>query len=147
MRLLDLNILLYAVNAKSPDHRAAKQWVEAAMNGSETIALPWVVVLGFLRLATSRHVFASPLDTESALAVVDGWMDRPNVVTLDPGEQHWAIFADMISRSGTAGNHTTDAHIAALAVENGCELCSTDADFARYPQVRWVNPLADDDNR
>lgn len=143
MRLVDLNILLYAINADSPHHRAAKTWVEDTIGGTETVALPWIVILGFLRLATSRHIFVKPLAPEDAVAVVDGWLGRPNVVALYPGPEHWRILKLLVAGAGTAGNLTTDAHLAALAIEHGCELCSTDADFGRFPQLAWINPLAD----
>ena len=142
MRLLDLNVLLYAINTDSPHHRKARKWVEGTLAGTETVALPWVVILGFLRVATSRQVFTKPLDADDAIDVVDGWLSRPNVVALHPGPQHWRILKMLVSAAGTAGNLTTDAHLAALAIEHGCELCSTDADFGRFPQLAWTNPLA-----
>ncbi len=106
------------------------------------MGLAWAVVLGFLRLATSARIFPRPLDPEQALAVVDGWLARPCVTALAPGEEHWRILRGLLGESGTAGNLTTDAHLAALAIEHGAELCSTDADFARFPRLSWVNPLA-----
>lgn len=143
MRLLDLNILLYAINSDSPHHRAAKSWIEECLGGVDTVAIPWVVILGFLRLSTSRHVFARPLPAEQAVAVVEGWMGRPNVVALSPGRDHWRILKNLVTGVGTAGNLTTDAHLAALTIEHGCQLCSTDADFGRFPQLDWINPLVE----
>ena len=142
MRLVDLNILLYAVNADSAPHRRARRWVEDVIGAGESVALPWVVILGFLRIATSRQVFRKPLDPDEAIAVVDGWLARPNVVPLSPGPDHWRIVRSLVSATGSAGSLTTDAHLAALALEHGCELCSTDTDFARFPQLSWTNPLA-----
>lgn len=141
MRLLDVNILLYAINADSAHHRAARKWLEAAIIGPETIALPWIVILGFLRLSTSRHVFPKPLSAEDAIALVDDWLGRSNVVPLYPGPGHWRLLKSLMTSSGTAGNLTTDAHLAALAIEQGCELCSTDADFGRFAQLNWTNPV------
>jgi toxin-antitoxin system PIN domain toxin len=141
VRLLDLNILLYAVNTDSPRHAHARAWLETTMNGAEAVAIPWVVILGFLRLATSRHVFERPLDVEQACEVVDGWFSRQNIVLLNPGPEHWRIFRTLLAAAGTAGNLTTDAHLAALAIEHECELCSTDADFARFPQLTSQDPL------
>ena len=140
MRLIDLNILLYAVNADSPRHRAARTWVEATMT-EDSVGLPWVVILGFLRLATSRQVFSNPMDAAEAIDIVDGWLQRPNVVALVPGRDHWAILRSRVSGSGVAGNLTTDAHLAALAIEHGCQLCSTDTDFARFAGLDWLNPI------
>jgi uncharacterized protein len=143
VRLVDLNILLYAINADGPHHRASKLWIEDTLGGVETVAIPWIVILGFLRLATSRHVFAKPLPVDEAVAIVDGWVGRPNVVALYPGPDHWRILKALVAGTGTAGNLTTDAHLAALAIEHGCQLCSTDADFGRFAQLDWVNPLAE----
>ena len=108
----------------------------------ETVALPWVVVLGFLRITTSHRIMPRPLTAEQALAIVDGWLEMPGVVLLNPGEEHWSILRELLAASGTAGNLTTDAHLAALAIEHGCELYSTDGDFARFGRLRWVNPIA-----
>lgn len=142
MKLIDLNVLLYATNADSPHHAAAKAWMTDALSATETVALPWPVLLGFLRLTTSPRVFARPLDIRDAIAVVDAWCARPQVVQLPPGFDHWEILRDLLLDSGPAGNLTTDAHLAALAIEHGAELCSTDSDFARFRQLRWTNPLA-----
>ena len=101
-----------------------------------------ISILGFVRLVTNRRVFATPMTTDEALAVVDGWLTRSNVVPLAPGPGHWRVLSTLLRDSGSAGNLTTDAHLAALAIENGCELCSTDADFARFSQLNWVNPIA-----
>jgi toxin-antitoxin system PIN domain toxin len=99
------------------------------------------VILGFLRLATSRQVFTHPMAAKDAIDIVDGWLQRPNVVALAPGRDHWNILRSLVSASGVAGNLTTDAHLAALAIEQGCQLCSTDTDFARFPRLDWQNPL------
>lgn len=141
MKVVDLNVLLYAVNRDTARHRAAKRWLEQTLSGDETIGIPWVVLLGFLRIATSRRVFPSPLQPDQAIAIVDGWLARPNVIPLAPGEAHWGTLRGVLAQVGTAGNLTTDAHVAALALEVGAEVCSTDADFARFGGVRWVNPL------
>ena len=139
MKVLDLNILLYAINRDSPRHADAKAWLERAISGEE----PWRsgARAHFLRLSTSRQAFARPISTAEAFAVVDGWFAQEAVVALSPGEEHWAILRNLALGAGTAGNLTTDAHLATLAIENGAELCSTDADFARFPHLRWLNPL------
>lgn len=143
MRLIDLNLLLYAVNQDAVHHRRAKAWLEETLSERESVGLPWVVILGFLRVATHPRVLTRPLAPEAALSVVDGWLERPNVVKLHAGDEHWGILRSLLAEAGTAGNLTTDAHLAALAIEHGCELCSSDSDFARFPDVRWVNPLAE----
>ena len=141
MKLLDLNILLYAVNADSVNHQGAKRWLESALTDDEPVAMPWTVVLGFLRIVTNRRILPRPLTVAQAMAVVDGWLGQPVVRLLSPGDEHWRILKSLLAESGTAGNLTTDAHLAALAIENGATLYSTDTDFQRFPRLRWVNPL------
>jgi len=141
LKVLDVNLLLYAVNESSAHHEPAKSWLEVCLSQSESVALPWVVLLGFLRLSTSQRVFPRPLTPSQALATVDGWLERSSVVTLSPGREHWLILKDLLRETGTAGNLTTDAHLAALAIEHGAELHSTDTDFARFTRLRWVNLL------
>jgi toxin-antitoxin system PIN domain toxin len=141
VKVVDLNVLLYAVNVDGPQHERAKAWVEECLSGEEPVALPWVVLLGFLRLSTSPRVFPAPLTPEQALEVVGGWLACPSVVALAPGREHWPVLRDLLHDAGTAGNLTTDAHLAALAMEHGAELYSTDTDFARFRHVRWVNLL------
>lgn len=143
MKVVDLNVLLYAINRDSPHHEQVKNWLEAILTHEEPVGLPWAVLLGFLRLTTSPRIFPQPLGAEQALSVVDGWLARPGVVAIAPGDEHWRILRDLLSQSGTAGNLTTDAHLAALAIERGAELWSTDADFARFRWLRWRNPLAE----
>jgi len=141
MKVLDLNLLLYAINTASDHHQAAKRWVESAFAGEEPVALSWIVVMGFLRIATNQRIQARPLSVLQAIAVVDGWLARPQVRLLPPGDEHWRILKSLLAESGTAGNLTTDAHLAALAIENGATLYSTDADFQRFSRLRWANPL------
>ena len=141
MKLIDLNILLYAINRDGPQHSAARLWLLEAMSGEVPIALPWVVILGFLRLSTSSRVFPRPLSPEQALTTMEAWLSRPCVRILGPGEHHWQVLRDFLEEAGTAGNLTTDAHLAAIAIEHGAELVSTDPDFARFTRLRWVDPL------
>jgi toxin-antitoxin system PIN domain toxin len=141
MKLVDLNLLLYAINRDAAQHRAARRWLEATLSGDEPVALPWIVLIGFLRVATHRRILPKPLTAEQALSVVDGWLQQPAVRPLQAGPQHWPILRELLSETGTAGNLSTDAHLAALAIENGSQLCSADTDFGRYPRLRWINPL------
>jgi uncharacterized protein len=141
VKVVDLNLLLYAVNRDSPRHAAARAWLEQALSGDEPVGLPWVVLLGFLRVATSERILPHPLTATQALGVVDGWLAQPPVVVPAPGDGHWRVLRELLRVAGAAGNLTTDAHLAALAIEQGAELCSTDADFARFRGLRWVNPL------
>ena len=141
MKILDLNLLLYAVNRDSAVHQRARTFVDAAMSGEEMIGIPWVVVLGFLRLATNPRVFPAALSMEKAIDTVDRWFGRPSTTPLSPGERHWEILRDLLHERGSSASLTTDAHLAALAIENGAELCSADTDFARFRGLRWTNPL------
>lgn len=142
MKLVDVNLLLYASNSDSPHYRAARIWLEAALSDEEPVGLAWVVILGFLRVSTNPRVFERPLTADQAMEVVAGWLSLPNVRRIAPGDEHWRILHSLLKESGTAGNLTTDAHLAALAIEHGCELHSTDTDFGRFRHLRWRNPLA-----
>lgn len=142
MKLLDANLLLYAVDASSPRHGPAQRWLESELSGQETVAFAWVTLLAFIRLGTSPRVFASPLRPVDAFTIVEGWLARPNVTVLEPTGRHVALMRELLLPLGTAGNLTTDAHVAALAQEHGAELCSTDHDFARFAGVQWRDPLA-----
>jgi hypothetical protein len=141
MKLVDLNLLVYAVNRDAPQHAAARSWLEGVLSGDEPIALAWPVILGFLRITTHRRVLTRPLSADQALRVMDGWLSEPLVKVLVPGAEHWRLLHGLHSVAGLAGNLTTDAHLAALAIENGCELCTTDGDFARFAGLRWSRPL------
>lgn len=141
MKLVDLNILLYVVNDDSPRHQAVLDWWNAAVNGDEAIGLPWVVLLGFLRLSTNPRAFPTPLDPDDAIAKLDTWLSLENVRLLRERDDHWEVLRSLISESGTAGNLTTDAHLAALAISHAAVLVSCDSDFGRFEGLRWENPL------
>lgn len=142
MILVDANLLIYAVNKDLPQHRQARGWWEEILSGNSAVGLPWVSLMAFIRICSNPRVFESPLSPEQTTGFVDEWLDRPNVSTVAPGPGHWAILKNLIRQSGTAGNLTTDAHIAALALEHGCTICSADNDFKRFPGVTHINPLA-----
>ena len=141
MKIPDLNVLLYAVDESAPRHAPARIWLERQLSGSETFAFAWIVLLAFVRLVTNPRVFGAPLDVEEALDLVDSWLEQPNAVVLHPTDRHGALLRELLAPLGAAGNLTTDAHLAALAVEHGAELCSADRDFARFPGLRWRDPL------
>jgi toxin-antitoxin system PIN domain toxin len=141
VKLPDVNLLLYAYDSTSAHHRRARAWFEEALSGTETFAFAWVVLVAFLRLVTNPRVFEEPLPVESAFALVESWLEQPFTTVVHPGERHAALLRDLLRPLGTAGNLTIDAHLAALAIEHGAELCSADADFARFPRLRLVNPL------
>ena len=142
MTLVDLNVLLYAVNRDAPQHERVGAWWESALADVEPIGLAWLVLLGFLRLSTSSRVFAAPLTPTQALDRVEAWLNHPNTRVVSETEQHWPILKELLEQAGTAGNLTTDAHLAALAISLGAKLASCDAEFARFPHLRWENPAA-----
>ena len=142
MKIVDLNVLLYAVNSDSPHHESIRAWWEAAVNDEDPVGLPWVVLLGFLRLATSPRVFPRPLTSAAAAARINNWLAQENIRDVREKDDHWATLRSLLHRSGTAGNLTTDAHLAALAITHDAVLISCDTDFARFKGLRWENPVA-----
>lgn len=141
MILPDINLLVYAYNSDAPDHAAARTWWETCLSTPRSVGLPWVVVLGYLRLMTGRSVLIHPLRPENALAHVRSWLQQPQVTILHPGPRHLDLIETLIEETGTAGQLTTDLHLAALAMEHQAELHSNDSDFSRFSGLRWVNPL------
>lgn len=142
MILPDVNLLLHAYNLDSSRHADARAWWERALGAPGPVGLAWSVILGYVRIATHPRILANPLPVAKACAHVEAWLAQPQVALVHPGERHAAILFDLLRGLGTAGNLTTDAHLAALAIEHQAELQSTDADFARFPGLRWRNPLA-----
>jgi toxin-antitoxin system PIN domain toxin len=132
VKLPDLNVLLHAVNGASDDHANARAWLEGAFNAPAGVGLSWVVLLGFIRLATRRGIFPKPLPVEDSLATVRGWLTAPGARVLHPTERHEPILSRLLIAAGTAANLTTDAHLAALAIEHGATLASFDRDFERF---------------
>lgn len=137
----DVNLLIYAVNADAPEHKRATAWWEQTLTGSETVGLPWMVVLAFIRLTTRRGFFHNSLSIEQAMNLVDEWLDQPSVVILEPTVNHLRTLRQLLVQAGTGGNLTSDAHLAAIAIEHGAELWSADEDFARFSGLKWRNPL------
>lgn len=142
MILVDANLLIYAIDADSPSHPKARRWLEQLLSGSTEVGLAWIVILAFLRLTTHPAVLRHPLRTDAALTYLDDWLHQPYVSFVAPGAKHWAIFRNLLKATGTSANLTSDAHLAALALEHGCEIHSADDDFQRFPGVTHVNPLA-----
>jgi len=140
--LVDANILLYAEDSLSAHHQQARSWWDEQLSGRSPVCLSWVVLAAFIRIGTNPRVFAHPLSLKQALARVQSWLDQPCTRVVQPTERHWIVFQQMLTSGQAVGNLVTDAHLAALAVEHGCELCSTDADFARFPKLKWKNLLA-----
>lgn len=141
MKVLDTNLLLYAVDQRSPRHVPARTWLERTLSGAETVGLTWLVLLAFIRVSTRASVFEQPLDVSEALDLIDGWLAQPCTTLLGPTERHSAVLRTLLAPLGGAGNLTSDAHLAAIAIEHGAEVCSCDTDFARFSGLRWTDPL------
>jgi toxin-antitoxin system PIN domain toxin len=137
----DINLLIYAHNDRAPRHPDAKVWWEKLLNGTVPVGIPWITIGGFIRLMTHPRVLTAPMEVGQAVAVVRGWLAQPPVRILQPGPKFERLFLDYLVGLGTAGNLTTDAQLAALAVEHQAELHSNDTDFVRFPGLRWSNPL------
>ncbi len=138
----DVNLLLYAHVAAFRQHPRARRWWEELMNGRRAVGVPGPALFGFLRLATNPRVLEPPLAIEAALATVEAWFERPHVHFLQPGPRHLEIAFALLRDAGTGANLTTDAQLAALAIEHQGEVHSNDGDFGRFAGLRWVNPLA-----
>jgi len=140
--LVDANILLYAVDEASPFHERAGSWLTARLNGDRRVGFPWLSLVAFLRISTHERASAHPLSPELAARFVADWLE-PEVAWIPrEGPGHARILTDLITRYQLQGNIVSDAHLAALAIEHGLEVCSNDSDFARFGEIRWTNPVA-----
>ena len=142
MIIPDINILVPAYNSDSPRHRSAREWWQRTLGERRPVGMPWATALGFIRIMTHRGILENPMPVSGAIRRVRAWLDHPRIQVLTPGDHHAEILFRLLEDLGTAGNLTTDAHLAALAIEFQAELASTDTDFARFPGLRWFNPLA-----
>jgi toxin-antitoxin system PIN domain toxin len=140
--VLDANLLLYAYNSSAANNAQARQCIEAVFSGTEPAGLPWQTISAFLRIITNRQLPGSRLSTEEAVALVDDWAALPMVRLLAPRDRHWAFLRRTLVEGSASGPLATDAQLAALTIENGGELYTTDRDFARFPGLKWVNPFA-----
>lgn len=141
MILVDANILLYAEDRLSLHHAAARVWLDTRLSGASPVCLCWTVLGAFIRIGTNPRVFEHPLSLDQALSRVQSWLDQPCVRMVHPTARHWAVFRKMLTDGQAVANLVTDAHLAALALEHGCEWMSTESDFSRFPGIRWRNPL------
>jgi uncharacterized protein len=141
VKLPDANVLIYALDATSPRHEAAADWLDRMLSGRETVAFAWAVLLAVIRLTTKANIFINPFEPDEIMTIIEEWLARPCAVVVHPTDRHLAVIRDLLSPLGTAGNLTADAHLAALAIEHGAELCSSDHDFGRFPGLRWSDPV------
>ncbi|MCU0304133.1 MAG: type II toxin-antitoxin system VapC family toxin [Thermoanaerobaculales bacterium] len=141
MIIPDINLLVYAYNSDAPFHADSKAWWEGCLSSRSTVGLPWAVMLGFVRIMSSNAVLTSPMSPAEAVEHLRSWLGRPQTQIVVPGPRHLEVLASITASSRASGRLTTDAHLAALAIETQSELHSTDLDFARFPGLRWRNPL------
>ena len=138
----DANILIYATNRDSAHHRAALAWWESVLSDTQPVGLSWLVLLAFVRVSTHPRVLPRPLSAVQATGLVDEWIAQAPVRLVEATDRHWDILKTLLKPLGTAGNLTSDAHLAALAIGHGARLFSTDNDFSRFAGLSWENPLA-----
>jgi uncharacterized protein len=139
--LVDANLLLYAYDPDSARHDASRRWLEEALSGNELVRFAWLTLWAFVRISTSRQVYVRPLSADEAQAAVGSWLAQPNADVLEPGERHLEILGRLIAAGQATGPLIMDAALAAIALEHGATVCSTDRDFARFPGLDWINPL------
>jgi toxin-antitoxin system PIN domain toxin len=141
--LVDANILLYAVDEKSPRQAASRGWLEDVLNGPQRVGIPWQSVWAFLRIVTNARALANPLSAADAWEVVESWLSAPATWIPQPGRHHQEILGRIVVSGDVRGNLISDASLAALAVEHGLAIVTADSDFARFPEVRWINPITE----
>ncbi|MGH8209925.1 MAG: type II toxin-antitoxin system VapC family toxin [Steroidobacteraceae bacterium] len=144
MILPDVNTLLFSVNTATDQHRAALEALEDGYAAPRGVAFAWIALLAFLRLSTRSGIFPKPLSVEDALRVIEHWLKHPNAQVVHLGERHSEVLGRLLLAAGTAGNLTTDAHLAALAIEHDATIVSFDRDFARFADVQWTLPVKTD---
>lgn len=141
MILVDANILLYAEDQLNPQHEIAREWWDEQLSGAAPVCLCWTVLCAFIRIGTNPRVFERPLTLKQTVTRVQSWLDQPCTRLIYPTERHWTVLQSLLTEGQALGNLVSDAHLAALAVQHGCTLMSTDSDFTRFTQVKWKNPL------
>ncbi|HTT79436.1 MAG TPA: TA system VapC family ribonuclease toxin [Stellaceae bacterium] len=139
--LVDANLLIYAFNKAAAQHEVARDWLETRLTGSARVGLPWASLLAFLRIVTNPRLFPRAVDAAGAWQQIANWLSSDAAWIPVPTERHAALLAPILTLPGVRGDLVPDAHLAALAMEHGLTLCSNDGDFARFPGLRWQNPL------
>jgi toxin-antitoxin system PIN domain toxin len=143
MMLIDANLLLYAYHPKAEQHEASRRWLETTLSGSGLVGFAWLSIWAFIRIATNPRVFELPLVMAEAEAAVSSWLTQPVARILEPGERHWEILQSLARQGQTTGPLVMDAALAAIAIEHGATLQTTDRDFARFPDLKWSSPLGE----
>jgi uncharacterized protein len=138
--IVDANVLLYAVDSASAHHRTSRSWLDASLAGAEAVGLAWISLLAFIRIGTNPSILPNAMSVEEATGQAETWLAAPAAVVAQPTARHAALLRGLLRDTGTAGNRTTDAHLAALAIEHGADIVSYDRDFARFPAVRHRLP-------
>ena len=142
MILVDASLLLYAANRSAPEHEVARSWLDARLSGTARVGLPWPSLVAFVRLASNPLVLQRPVPAATAWAQAAEWLTSPAAWVPTPTEKHAAVFAALCEPAWMTSRLVPDAHLAALAIEHGLTLCSSDGDFARFKDLSWENPLA-----
>ena len=144
MILVDANLLLYAEDSLNPRHKTARDWWDGRLSGTTPVCLCWLVINAFIRIGTNPRVFEHPLSLDQAISRVESWVNQPCTRLIHPTERHWVVFQEVLTAGQATANLVPDAHLAALALEHGCTLHSSDSDFSRFPRLKWRNPLVKD---
>jgi hypothetical protein len=140
--VVDANLLLYAYDSAAKDHARAREWLEETLSSPDPVGLPWACLLAFLRIGTNPRALARPFSIGEATAIVGSWLAQPCVTIAEPGERHWEVLSGLLAAGQIRGPLVSDAHLAALTIEHGATLATTDRDFSRFDGLRTVNPLA-----
>ena len=142
MILLDANLLLYAYDPDSAQHDASRRWLEERLSGGELVRFAWLTLWAFMRISTNSRIFARPLTAPEAHEAVGAWLQQPNAGVIEPGDRHQEILGRLLASGQASGALVIDAALAAIAIEHGATLCSTDRDFSRFDGLDWHNPIA-----
>lgn len=141
MILIDANLLLYAYHPRAAQHEQSRAWLESVLSGPDLVRFSWLTLWAFLRIGTNFRVYEQPLTTGEAEAIVTSWLAQPNAGILEPAERHWQILRGLMREGQAVGALVMDAVLAAIALEHGATLCTTDRDFSRFRELKWMNPL------
>ncbi len=142
MILVDANLLVYATNDQAPEHPKALDWLQRTLNDERRVGIPWESLTAVVRLLTSPRIIAAPLTPEAVWEVVRSWLEVPVVWIPAPTDRHAEVFGALVTKYRVTGNLVADAHLAALAIQHGLDVYSADTDFARFKEIRWINPIS-----